>query len=159
MRDDSKKEQYTLCINDKDDWEGEDLKQWGGINIRRKIEMKKELIESSWNPAKNNKINDKEKQELVKWWGKFEWGKHSLSPSLRYPICELLEGIGSELKHINEVGFVRMEKNTHLERQWEITFMKKAPPPHSACETLNNLHPEKESFSSCLGVHEEMKTS
>lgn len=66
------------------------------------------------NPEKNNKINDKEKQELVKWWGKFECGGGKLPvchpKTERYPICELLEGIGSELKHINEVGFAKMKK-------------------------------------------------
>lgn len=105
-----------------------------------------EMNKKMWrNPEKNNKINDKEKQELVKWWGKFEcWGMASDNPPSfsrffsflwctqpvtlieRYPICELLEGIGSELKHINEVGFVKMKKQKKmkisiLRWQWEIT--------------------------------------
>jgi hypothetical protein len=34
-----------------------------------------------------------------------------IAPLRGDPICELLEGIGSELKHINEVGFAGDEKS------------------------------------------------
>lgn len=79
-----------------------------------------------------------------------EGGSHprKLSALLRHPICELLEGIGSELKHINEAGFVKMRKNIHP--QMTMRNHKKmgswTPPPSSARKTLNNLHIGEERF-------------
>lgn len=64
-----KKEQYTLYINDKDDdGEGEEMSRIEGEELIFREKSKKiDAIQ-----RRNNKINDKERLELVKWWGKFE---------------------------------------------------------------------------------------
>lgn len=74
----------------------------------------------------------------------------------------IIEGIGSELKHINEVGFSEMRKKkkylslndnekSHSQKSGKLNYSQ--PPitaqPNLECETPNNLHPgrvKKETF-------------